>query len=238
MDSKKVEAINDWPILPKVKEVQLFLGFANLYRCFINNFFKIAKPLHELTHKNAIWNWMDKYQEAFDKLKVQFVSQPILAMIDTTKLLRVKSDAPNYTTGAVLSMKHDNGKWHPCAYLSKGFNDTECNYDVHNKEMMGIMHALEAWHCNKLCYSPTKGWRKVKRKWQVESCGMHKEQWSTKLNRLENIPQLCLLLIYTLEYPITNLFVYPNKWCNNSAFSDGSIAVASLCWCLVKTHRL
>ena len=49
------------------------------------------------------------------------------------------------STGAVLSMLQDDGKWHPCAYLLKGFNDMECNYDVHNKEMMGIMHALEAW---------------------------------------------------------------------------------------------
>ena len=42
-------------------------------------------------------------------------------------------------------MLQEDGKWHPCAYLSKGFNDTERNYDVHDKEMMGIMHAVEAW---------------------------------------------------------------------------------------------
>ena len=42
-------------------------------------------------------------------------------------------------------MLQNDGKWHPCAYLSKGFNDTEHNYDVHDKEMMGIMRALEAW---------------------------------------------------------------------------------------------
>ena len=56
-----------------------------------------------------------------------------------------KKDASEFATGAVLSMLQDDGKWHPCAYLSKEFNDTECNYDVHDKEMMGIMHALEAW---------------------------------------------------------------------------------------------
>ena len=54
MDSKKVEAINDWPIPSKVKEVQSFLGLANFYRRFINNFSKIAKPLHELTHKDCV----------------------------------------------------------------------------------------------------------------------------------------------------------------------------------------
>ena len=68
----------------------------------------------------------------------------------------------------------------------------------------------------------------MKWRWQVESCGVHKEQWLIKLIRLGSISQLCLL-IYTLEYPITNLFVYPNKWCNNGVFSDGPIAVAPLC---------
>ena len=66
-------------------------------------------------------------------------------MVDTTKPLRIESDASEYATGAVLSMLQDDDKWHPCAYLSKGFNNTERNYDVHDKEMMGIMHALEAW---------------------------------------------------------------------------------------------
>ena len=66
-------------------------------------------------------------------------------MVDTTKPLHIESDASEYATGAVLSMLQDDGKWHPCAYLSKEFNDTERNYDVHDKEMMSIMRALEAW---------------------------------------------------------------------------------------------
>jgi len=66
-------------------------------------------------------------------------------MVDTTKELCVELDASDFATGAVLSMKCDDGKWHPCAYLSKGLNDVERNYDVHDKEMLGIMHALESW---------------------------------------------------------------------------------------------
>ena len=39
----------------------------------------------------------------------------------------------------------EDEKWHPCAFLSKGLNDVEINYDVHDKEMLGIIQALEAW---------------------------------------------------------------------------------------------
>ena len=52
----------------------------------------------------------------------------------------------NTTTGAILSMKDDDGKWHPCAYFSKGLNDIKQNYDIHDKELLRVMHALEAWH--------------------------------------------------------------------------------------------
>ena len=104
MDPKKVEAITAWPVPTKVKEVQSFLGLANFYRHFINNFSKVAKPLHELTHKDKEWNWTDKCQTAFEKLKDIFISQPVLSMVDTTKLLQVESNASEYTTGTVLSM--------------------------------------------------------------------------------------------------------------------------------------
>ena len=66
-------------------------------------------------------------------------------MVDTTKELRVEADASYYTTSAVLSVG-DDGEWHPCAYLSKGLNDIKQNYDIHDKELLGVMHALEAWY--------------------------------------------------------------------------------------------
>jgi RNase H-like domain found in reverse transcriptase len=48
-------------------------------------------------------------------------------------------------TGAILSMLCEDEKWHPCAYLSQGLNDVERNYDVHDKGVLGIIHALETW---------------------------------------------------------------------------------------------
>jgi len=32
-----------------------------------------------------------------------------------------------------------------CAFLFKGLNGVERNYDVHDKEMLGIIQALKAW---------------------------------------------------------------------------------------------
>jgi hypothetical protein len=65
--------------------------------------------------------------------------------VDPTQPLRVESDASDYATGAILSMKCDDEKWRPCTFYSKSLNDVERNYDAHDKEMLGIIRALEAW---------------------------------------------------------------------------------------------
>ena len=54
MDPVKVEGISKWPKPTYVKEVQLFLGFVNFYRRFIEGFAGIARSLHDLTRKDMV----------------------------------------------------------------------------------------------------------------------------------------------------------------------------------------
>ena len=35
--------------------------------------------------------------------------------------------------------------WRPVAFLSKSLNETERNYEIHDKEMLAIVRRLEAW---------------------------------------------------------------------------------------------
>ena len=49
MDPAKVVAILAWPVPRFVKEVQSFLGFANIYRKLIRNYSALASPLTILT---------------------------------------------------------------------------------------------------------------------------------------------------------------------------------------------
>ena len=45
MEAKKIEVVKDWPEPKSVRDIQVFLGFANFYRRFIEGFSKIAAPL-------------------------------------------------------------------------------------------------------------------------------------------------------------------------------------------------
>ena len=51
IEEVKVKAEWDWPVPKLVKDVQKFLGLANYYKKFVEEFAKIAKLLHELTKK-------------------------------------------------------------------------------------------------------------------------------------------------------------------------------------------
>ena len=42
---ERIEAVGNWPELKSVRDIQVFLGFANFYQCFIQGFSKIAGPL-------------------------------------------------------------------------------------------------------------------------------------------------------------------------------------------------
>ena len=57
----------------------------------------------------------------------------------------MESDASDYAMGTILSMKCKDDKWRPCTFYSKLLSDVKRNYNVHDKEMLGIIRALEAW---------------------------------------------------------------------------------------------
>jgi len=49
----------------------------------------------------------------------------------------------DYAIGSVLSIEYEDGKWKPVAFLSKSLNETERNYEIHNKEMLAVIRGLE-----------------------------------------------------------------------------------------------
>ena len=39
-----------------------------------------------------------------------------------------------------------NGDLHPCTYLSQTFSPAKRNYDIYNRELLTVIHALDHWH--------------------------------------------------------------------------------------------
>jgi len=117
IEQENIKAVKEWKTLTKVKDVENFLGFANFYQCFIQNFSHTAKPLNELKGKKE-WKWEEEHQRAFEELKKKITSQPVLALPKREGKFRVETDASGYAIGGVLSQEQE-GKWKPIAFLSR-----------------------------------------------------------------------------------------------------------------------
>jgi len=145
MEEDKVAGVLNWPVPKTVRDVRKFLGLANYYRRFVKDFAKLAQPLNDLTRKEEKWKWGNEQQEAFEQLKMVFTSRPLLAAPDLDKEFRVEADASNFAMGGVLSIKGGDSKWRLVAYISKLLNETERNYEIHDKEILAVIQCLETW---------------------------------------------------------------------------------------------
>ncbi|KAG1925134.1 retrotransposable element [Pimephales promelas] len=147
MDQRKVEAVLNWPQPTTRKELQRFLGFANFYRRFIQNFSPISSPLTDLLKSGAkSLSWNTRATQAFQDLKSAFSSAPTLALPDPAIPFLVEVDASISGVGAVLSQRQGNPpQLHPCAFYSKKLSPAEQNYDIGNRELLAIKLALEEW---------------------------------------------------------------------------------------------
>ena len=59
--------------------------------------------------------------------------------------MRAEADMLDFVMRRVLSMKCEDEKWRPVAYISKLLNKAKRNFEIHNKEMLVIIQYLEAW---------------------------------------------------------------------------------------------
>ena len=98
-----------------------------------------------MVKKNQKWDWTEKQEKAFRELKKRFTKELVLAVPDLDTKIRMEVDTSDYATEGVLSMECEDRLWRPVAFLSKSLNETERNYEIHNKEMLAIIRGLENW---------------------------------------------------------------------------------------------
>nr|GEW00758.1 putative reverse transcriptase domain-containing protein [Tanacetum cinerariifolium] len=105
VDPAKIESIKDWASPKTPTEIRQFLGLADYYRRFIEGFSKIAKSKTKLTQKDVKFDWGDKQEAAFQRIKQKLCSAPILALLEGSEDFVVHCDASTQGLGAVLMQR-------------------------------------------------------------------------------------------------------------------------------------
>jgi hypothetical protein len=75
---------------------------AGYYRCFIEGFSKIARPMTALLAKKVEFKWTLACQESFEMLKQKLTIAPVLVLPDVRKPFSVCCDDSYTELGCVL----------------------------------------------------------------------------------------------------------------------------------------
>jgi hypothetical protein len=127
-------------------------------------------------------------KSAFEAIRTRVISTPILVFPDETQPFRVEADSSNFATGAVLSQQSpEDNKWHPVAYYSKNLSGVEQNYEIHDKEMLAVIRALEDWrHFLEGAHHKVEIWmdhKNLEYFMTAKKLNRHQARWSLYLSR-------------------------------------------------------
>ena len=110
---KKVEAIKRAPTPQNIQQLRAFLGLLHYYGKFIPNLSSILHPLNLLLKSQSSWKWSQACAKAFQQAKDKLADAPVLAHYDTTRKLKLATDASSYGIGAVISHTYEDGSERP-----------------------------------------------------------------------------------------------------------------------------
>ena len=149
MDPAKVKGMADWSAPQNITDICSFLGFTGFYCYFIPNYSLIARPMIQLTWKNVPFNWDHSCTHAFEHLKSLMCAIPILRQPDYMKVFFLTTDTSAYSMGTILlqegelNLRTQKPMLCPVAYYSNTFTPTKRNYNIYEREFLGVLKALK-----------------------------------------------------------------------------------------------
>ena len=144
-DTTNAKCLKDAAPATTKTEVRSFLGMANYYRRFIEDFTRKSAPLNELLLKDS----PDKFElspaqtAAFSQLIEEILSPRILALPRKDRPYSVDTDASNYGIGCSLFQLDDEGVRRPIGFWSRTLTAAEKNYSATERECLAAIFAIK-----------------------------------------------------------------------------------------------
>ena len=146
--AKATKAVRD-ALFPRTPtQLRSFLGAANVYRRFVRNFSRIARPLSDMLAKNSgadLQNPTKEQEAAFKKLKDALSTPPVLALPKANRPYMIDTDASKGALGAVLLQQQDDSRpteWATVGYYSRTLTKEERNYSPTERECLAVVWAV------------------------------------------------------------------------------------------------
>lgn len=105
LEEGKVKAVEEARAPVNVSELRSFLGLVNFCAKFTKDVTKYTEPLRVLLCKNVAWEWNDKFELAFRKLKDVVAKSVLLNFYKKNRKTKLIVDAGPFGAGAVLTQE-------------------------------------------------------------------------------------------------------------------------------------
>jgi hypothetical protein len=136
-DDRLVDKIRHIAAPSSKKEIEQFLGLVNFFGRLIPNFSVKVAPLNGLRKGNSPFVWSDECTRAFEGLKREISSRPVVQPYSLEKEATLTTDASKGALAAVLTQDG-----HPVIYISRTLSSAEANYSNIEREALAIFWAI------------------------------------------------------------------------------------------------
>lgn len=141
IDKERIAEIKEYPTPKNLKMLRGFLGILNYYKKFVPKLTEYEIPLIELMRKNVKWEWNERREEAFQRLKNNFHDNLLLHSPDFQIPFILRTDASQYFISAELT-QIQGGVEIPICFISRILKSYETRYSVGEREMCAVVFAI------------------------------------------------------------------------------------------------
>jgi len=155
--NENVDALKHASFPTTKTQLKSFLGMCNVYRHFVKDFAKGAKPLNAISCAEVppdVPKPTDAALAAFEDLRQALLAPPILALPKAKGQVIVDVDACADQLGCTLLQEQPDGTRLPVGYWIRGLSPAEKSYSTTERECLGVVwsvlklrHFLDGHRC-------------------------------------------------------------------------------------------
>ena len=123
------------------KQVQSFIGMVNHLSKFSTRISELAEPIRDLCKEKVPFNWGLEHDGAFQLIKKEMATVPILAYYNPKKPTVLQTDASCKELGACLLQNQK-----PVFFASRALSETQKGYVAIELESLAATWVMEKFH--------------------------------------------------------------------------------------------
>ena len=143
---EKIWPIKTFPPPSCVPELRSFNGMAQFYKRFIKGFSHIMEPLYDLLKAGKTFEWTERCQRAFEKVKSAICTEATLKFPRYDKPFIIFTDASGLHLGAVITQVDERGFYRPLEFAGRSLLDCEQRYNTTDRELLGVIFGIRRFH--------------------------------------------------------------------------------------------